>query len=74
MAKVGRPKAVNWTKDQVELFGRFRATYETMADYYGVDHRTIDRLMEDDNEFCHIYKKSLSNSKMSLHERNSGQQ
>ena len=42
MAKVGRPKT-EYDLKQVELFGRFKATYQTMADWFEVDVRTIER-------------------------------
>ena len=64
---VGRP-LLDWKEEEVKIFGRFRATHGTMADYYGVSVRTIDRLMEPEQEFCQIYKKSLSTTKMTLHE------
>ena len=55
--------------EQVKLFGRFRATYKTMADFMGISERTIKRYMEDENsKFCHHYNKGFSTMKMSLSE------
>lgn len=65
----GRPKAVQWLEEEAVLFGKFRATEQTIADYYGCSLRTIERMFsDDDNEFCRVYKKSLADSKMTLHE------
>jgi hypothetical protein len=74
--KGGRPKALeNVDLDQVKLMGYFKATYETMAEYFQVSTRTIDRYMEYDHdkpetmtEFCRAYKNGLSNMKMKLSE------
>jgi hypothetical protein len=67
--KRGRPRAVDWKENEAKIFGRFRATHKTMAEFYGVSTRTIDRLMEDEKSvFCRIYKKALAMSIMSLHE------
>jgi hypothetical protein len=64
----GRPP-VEIDLEQVELCGRFRATYETMAGLFGVSERLIKRRMTDkESEFCHHYKKGLSSMKMSLAE------
>lgn len=54
---------------QVELMGKFRATHETMADYFGVCVRTIERYMADEEgQFCRVYKKAFSECKMRLSE------
>ena len=66
--KVGRPKK-EFDIKQVEIFGRFKATYETMADYFGVSEQTIRRNMQDeDSEFSKVYKKNYSFSKLKLSE------
>ncbi len=67
----GRPKN-EYDLEKVEIFGRFRATYETMADYFGVCVRTIEREMSPSNnpetEFCRYYKKGHVKLKMRLSE------
>ena len=69
MAKRGRKRVVDWQENEAKLFGRFRATYATMAEYYGCSKRTIERIMSDKkNEFCRLYKKTLAKSKLKLHE------
>lgn len=76
MAKRGRPKKdENIDLEQVYLFGRFKATYETMADYFEVSTRTIERWMSYDEEkpetktdFCRSYKKGLADMKLKLSE------
>ena len=66
--KGGRPKK-EFDLKQVEIFGKFRATYETMADYFGCSEQTIRRNIQDENsEFCKVYKKAFSNSKLKLSE------
>ena len=66
--KTGRP-LVEMDLNQVEIFGKFRATYETMAAYFGVSERTIKRRMVDDeDEFCHHYKKGMADFQLSLAE------
>ena len=68
--KDGRPRA-DETIDmkQVAIFGRFRATHETMADFFGISTRTIERYMaEVDGKFCRHYKKGMSKLKMKLSE------
>lgn len=64
----GRPKT-KYDLDQVELFGRFRATYKTMADWFGVCEKTIKREMTNvDGEFCPRYKKGMADLKLTLSE------
>lgn len=66
--KGGRPKA-EFDLKQVELMGYFKATYETMADYFGVSRETIKRKMADETgEFCSHYKKGNSRLKLKLSE------
>ena len=69
MAKVGRPKT-EYDLKQVELFGRFKATYQTMADWFEVDVRTVEREMspDADTEFCRAYKKGMADLKLRLSE------
>ncbi len=66
----GRPRAEDsFDMEQVKLFGRFRATYKTMADFLNVSERTIERLMADEgSKFCRYYNKGFSTMKMSLSE------
>ena len=67
----GRPPIETDLK-QAELFGKFKATHATMAEWYGCCTKTIDRLMSPSNEietkFCLCYKKGLSSAKMTLSE------
>jgi len=67
---MGRPKSLDTVDlEQVALFGRFRATYETMAGHFGVSTRTVERYMTDDeSDFCRCYKKAFSECKMSIAE------
>ncbi len=69
--EIGRPKE-EFNLEQVELFGRFKATYDTMSDWFGVSTRTIERLMSPSNEeitdFCRAYKKGNSDLKLKLSE------
>ena len=67
MAKKGRPKLV-FNIDQVRLFGKFRATYETMADWFECSTKTIQREMENNKDFCLAYKKEFANTKLKLAE------
>lgn len=54
---------------QVEIFGMYRATQETMAEYYGVSIDTIARRMKDqDSDFCKAYKKGSGLCLMRLRE------
>ena len=71
--KGGRPP-IQWDEKEAAIFGRFRATYKTMSDYYGCSERTIKRLMTNDDDdgneskFCHHYKNGLSSGQMKLSE------
>jgi len=66
--KGGRPKIELNSKD-AEIFGHFKATFETMAEYYGCSIKTIQRQMQDEeSEFCQSYKKALAKSKLKLSE------
>ena len=68
MAKVGRPK-IEFDIKHVQLLGRFRATYETMADWFQCSVDTIRRQMQDtDSEFCKAYKKASTHLKMAISE------
>ena len=54
---------------QVELLGKFKATFETMAEHFGCSEKTISRRMQDENsEFCRVYKKAFSGTKLKLSE------
>lgn len=70
---MARPKKFDFaTKEAIEkaeIFGRFRATYETMAEFFGCCERTIHREMQDENSiFCQSYKKAFADCKMSIAE------
>ena len=66
----GRPKKeLDIDMNQVVVFGRMKATYETMADFLEVSKRTIERYMVDEeSEFCRSYKKGLADCKLKLSE------
>jgi hypothetical protein len=68
---MGRP-SLKYDLAQVQLFGRFRATYESMADWYECDVRTIERLMspsqETPTDFCRAYKRGQADLKLKLSE------
>lgn len=66
--KSGRPKK-EFDLKQIELMGKFRATYKTIADHFGVSERTIERRMTDEeDEFCRHYKKGFAGTKLKLSE------
>ena len=69
--EMGRP-SLEYDLEQVELFGRFRATHESMADWYDCSVRTIDRLISPSNEiptdFCRAYKRGQADLKLRLSE------
>jgi hypothetical protein len=66
--KTGRPRA-EIDLNQVEIFGKFRATYETMAAYFDVTERTIKgRMADKDSDFFHHYKKGLADLQLKLSE------
>lgn len=56
--------------EKAEIFGRFRASYATMADYFGCCERTVQREFDkgEYSKFCQSYKKALSTTKMRLSE------
>jgi len=74
--KRGRPrKEQKIDLSKVELMGSFRATYSTMAEYFNVSLRSVERWMSYDedkpetmSEFCRSYKKGYSSMKMKLSE------
>jgi len=76
MGKKGAPrKDENIDLEKVYLFGKFKATYETMASYFDVSVRTVERWMSYDKEkpetmtaFCRSYKKGLGDMKLTLSE------
>jgi len=62
----GRPSK-EFDMQQVKLLGQFRATQETMADWFECSEQTIRRNMQnEDSEFCKVYKRALANTKMKL--------
>lgn len=64
----GRPKA-EFDLEKVELFGYFRATYETMAEILGCHYDTIRRNMQNpESNFSKAYKKGYGNLKQKLSE------
>jgi len=66
--KRGRPE-ISLDINQAELFGYFRATYETMAEYMGCHIDTVRKAMQnEDSEFSKAYKKGFSGMKMKLSE------
>ena len=69
-SNMGRPKVLeDIDLEKVELFGRFKATHETMADYFEVSVRTVERYMADDeSNFCRVYKRGMAKFKLRLSE------
>ena len=66
--RTGRPR-IEFEMKEVQLLGRFRATYQTMAEWFECSYKTIERKMNDDNsEFCRVYKKSMATTKLKLSE------
>jgi len=64
----GRPKTL-FDYDKVAIFGQFKATYQTIADYFSCSTRTIEREMaNEESEFCRAYKKGLAGAKMRVSE------
>ena len=64
----GRPK-IEFNMREVKLLGQFRATYETMADWFECSADTIRRNMQNEkSEFCKVYKKAMATTKMKLSE------
>ena len=65
---MGTP-AFKFDPNQVSIFGMYSATYETMAEYYGVSIDTIARRMKDaGSDFCRAYKKGAGMGLMKLRE------
>lgn len=65
---MGTPSFV-FDPKQVQVFGMYSATYETMAEYFGVSIDTIRRRMQDEqSDFCHAYKKGSGMGLMRLRE------
>lgn len=65
---MGRPKT-EYDMVAVRIMGKFKATYATMADYFNVCERTIEREMAvEDGEFCRVYKKGNADLKLKLSE------
>lgn len=65
----GRPKIV-FDIAQIHVFGSMKATFDTMADFYGVSVDTIRRRMQnEESDFCKAYKKGFSKLKMRLSEK-----
>lgn len=66
----GCPKKIKGTEldlAQIEAFGTVGATHQEMADYFGVNVRTIERYMADENsDICRVYKGALSKAKLSF--------
>ena len=68
MAKKGRP-AIKFDLQVVKTMGMFKATYETMADFFECSTKTIERKMHDETgDFCLVYKKAFATTKMKLSE------
>lgn len=66
--KAGRPK-IQLDPKQASIFGYFRATYETMAEFFGCSFDTIQRAMSNEkSEFAIAYKKSFAGMKMKISE------
>lgn len=68
-AKIYRVKR-KFDAEQVEIYGKFRATYETMAGHMGVPVDIIRKKMEDEeSDFSKAYKKGFSDCKLKLTEQ-----
>ena len=68
---VGAPLKIDVTDPavlkQIELFGRLLATYEEMANWFGVTTRTIENYMADqEGQFFRVYKRAGAECKTSL--------
>ena len=62
-------KKLEFNMNEVEIFGKFRATQQTMADHFGCNLRTISREISNKNsEFCRTYKKGNAYAKLTLFE------
>lgn len=67
--KIHRAKR-KFDAEQVEIYGKFRATYETMAGHMGVSVDVIRKKMEDEeSDFSKAYKKGFSDCKLKLTEQ-----
>lgn len=69
--KNGRPPAIDVkdkvTRNEVETLGKLAATYEEMANIFGVTVRTIENYMADhDGEFFRVYKSHYGEVNKSL--------
>lgn len=64
---MARPR-IELDSKQAEIFGYFKATRETMADFLGVSLSTISERMSTENEFSLAYKKGFADLKMKLSE------
>ena len=68
MKKQGR-KAIEFDSKQVELLGKFKATYKTCADWFECSVETIQNRMKDsESNFYKIYNKAFINTKMKISE------
>lgn len=68
-SKGGRPPVI-LDPAVAQAFGRMKATYETMAEYFRVSHDTIARRMSDpESEFCVAYKKGFATMRLNLSEK-----
>ena len=67
----GRPKKLTFDDamiKQANLFGYFKATYETMAEFLGCHIDTIRDAMRNNEEFSNAYKNGMASLKMKLSE------
>lgn len=65
---MARPK-IEFDLSKVAIFGQFKATHQTLADYFGCSVSTISHLMADEeSQFLQAYKKGLSDAKMRVSE------
>ena len=64
-----RPVAQKLTGEKGAIYGRFRATYRTIADAEDLPLKTVEaEFAREDSEFSIQYKKALSTTKMTLAE------
>jgi len=69
----GGPKSIEqrlskYDYSKIELMGRFRATYQTMADELGLGLSTIEKKMASATRFRRCYKKGQSHMRLTLAE------
>jgi len=65
---VGRPR-IELDPGKAEVFGKFRATYQTMAEFFNCSVDTIQRAMNDDTgDFSKAYKKGFAECKLKISE------